>query len=135
MAELPSPIPSRAMIGRWNVDQYIDLLSRPVIIFSAVALTAALIQQPQSVIIVINFFGIGWIGGLVKRHSGRPVESLTSGAVIGLAMGLAASLGTFIVHPTLLDAIQGVSATLLTGLIGSLLTASIVLLLSFRKKT
>ncbi len=133
MTELPVPAHSRAMIGRWNVDQYLDLLTKPLIVFSALTLVAALLQQSSGVIVAIEAFAIGWTTRKIWQHNGRRVESLTGGVVLGLGMGLGSSLGTFIVHPTLIDAIRGVSTTLLTGLIVGLMTVSLNILLSFRK--
>ncbi len=137
MAELPVPLPSRAMIGGWNTDQYIHVLRLPIIVVTVVILAAVLTGLSQTLVIILEALSAVWMGWLVQRSHGRRVESLTAGALSGLGMGLAASLARFMLAPSAGTIFGGVSETLLTAIVISLLTVSANILLSLfaNKKT
>lgn len=132
MTELPPPAPRRAMIGRWNVDQYFDRLHRPSLMGAGLTLFLSLIQQSAPVIVMVEILTIGWTGWIVAKHAGGKTESLTSGAVVGLILGLSFSLGQFLAKPNLLTLISSVWQTLVTGVVGALLATSALLIFSFR---
>ncbi len=133
MAELPAPLPSRATIGQWSTDQYFTLLRRPVIIMSVIILGLVVTEQSQTLVLVAELAGAVGVAWIISRHRGRRIESITSGAAIGLAMGLAASVGRFVLHPTVTDVFSGISETLITGIIVSLLTISATIFFSLRR--
>lgn len=133
MAELPSLVPNRAMIGRWNVDQYIDRLRWPTIAGAAVTLLMSLLQWPTISVVIVEVLALTWTGWIVSQHSGRRVEGLTAGALVGLALGLAFSLGLFLAQPNVVTLISAVWQTAVTGFVGSLIVTSVVLIVSLRQ--
>lgn len=132
MAELPTPVPRRAMIGRWNVDQYIDLLRWPMIIGGGLILILGLTQRPVGAIMLAEIAGLAWTAWIVRQHHGQLSEALASGVTLGLSFGLAYSLGRFSAQPNFQTAISIVWQTLVTGIVGGCLVTSFRMILSIR---
>lgn len=133
MAEQPSLVPNRAMIGRWNVDQYFDRLRRPALTGAIVVVFMSLVQWPTALIVGIEVVILAWAGWIVHQHSGRRVEGLTTGVLIGFALGLAYSLGVFLAQPNLVTLISAVWQTGVTTFVGGLIVTSVVLITSLRQ--
>jgi len=128
----PAPESSRVMVGRWNIDQYIDVLRWPLIVIGGIILVMSLIQLPLGAIVLVELVGVSWIAWIITKHHGHRTESLATGAMVGLAMGLAYSVGRFIILPSAIALISFVWQTLVTGVAASLLTTAITIIFSLR---
>lgn len=110
---------SRAMIGKWSVERYVELLRNWVIGIAVILVVLVLDQKPQGLVVLIEALFMLLVGWLVRRAQGGRVESLTAGAMSGLALGLVISISRFVVVPKLYWAVNIIVETLLTGFVAT----------------
>jgi hypothetical protein len=118
MHELP---PTKAMIGRWEVDRYVSLLRRWSLLAALVAAALTLLAQPRALVIgweIVVATAIGW---LIARRNGGKIESLAGGAFIGISLGIVVPLCRFVLSPTLANGvlilIEGALTTIIAALV------------------
>ncbi len=116
--------PTRAMIGKWSVDRYVELIRKWVIGVVVVLAVLVLDQRPQGLVIGLEAVFVLFVGWLVRRQNGGRVEALTAGAMTGLALGLVASVSRLILFPKLYWVVNIIVETLLTGFAAALLAAA-----------
>lgn len=116
--------PTRAMIGKWSVERYIELIRKWVIGVAVVVAVLVLDQRPSGLVVGLEVVFMLFIGWLVRRRSGGRTEALTAGAMTGLALGLVASVSRFIIFPKLYWAMNVIVETLLTGFAAALLATA-----------
>ena len=125
--------PSRASIGAWTVDRYVDLLRWPLV-GGIVAIILVLAWWSNTVIVTgLTAALLVFIGFRVGVRGGRRLESLAAGCIAGLILGFTSALKKFMATPELLWAINIISETLLAALVGALLSlAGTILYHQFR---
>ena len=124
MTSLPDLPPSGAMIGRWSVDRYSDVL-RWKFLGGAIGLLVITLLRFASPLIFLGqlvlFIVVAW--ELSRRNVGR-IETLTAGAISGVVAAIAIGLGFFIINPTFATVLNIFPRIVFTALAGALLTTS-----------
>lgn len=121
IAGLPS---SRASIGRWSVDRYIDLIRWPTLAGMAIFFVMRYFEQSASLILGLEALVCVAIGFLVVRRGGHAIEGLTAGILAGLGLGFATALAQVVLTPQPIWFVNLISEPMLTGLAGGLLAVS-----------
>jgi hypothetical protein len=126
---------NRAMIGKWSIDRYMDLIRWWVAGAAVIIIILVLLDERQEYVLLIEALACLISGWRVAQVGGGKTESITAGVLIGLGLGAAASVSRFILAPQLGWAINIVRETLLTALIAALVTVSTTLILNLRLKS
>ena len=116
----------QVMIGRWSVARYVTLWRWPVILDAAVvvALLYVNVSQPTVAGVELLLFIILW--WLVARRNGGRVESVATGLMAGAGLGLIVAIARLLIDRALIYVLNVVAETMLTALIGGLITVMIV---------
>lgn len=115
--------PSQAMIGNWSLHRYLQLLRWPTVTAAILVLGLTVLRIPSTGVLGVTLLDLLVAGWLVYRQHGRRTEALTAGAIVGLALGAATSIASFILKPGALSAINVIGQTIMTAAVGSLLAA------------
>lgn len=132
MSELTTLPPTRAMIGKWSVDRYVELIRRWTLVGSVLVMFGGLIGLVRTWTIPVEVLLAIFIGVRVARRGGGKTESLMAGAFVGISLGLASSLGRFLHHPTLASGLMIIIETAVTVALALLVTVSASLLTAIR---
>jgi len=122
-------IPSRAMIGRWTVDQYLRFSRWWIVGGVAVVVLTTIVHIIPGNPLPWNAAVFFLLGVMVNRQRGSKTESLTAGALAGLAIGFVSAVVALVLDFSFVAVVNIVAETLLTGLIAALV-ATVGLLLS-----
>ncbi len=126
--------PTRAMIGKWSVDRYVSLIRRWTIGAAGAVMLLVLARPTRWLVVGLELLIVIGIGWLVARRDGGKVESLTAGAFVGVALGLATAVGRFILTPTLTNGLAIIIETVFTMIIAALVAVSTGLIISLTRK-
>lgn len=136
MSDTQSLPPTKAMIGKWSVDRYVALIRRWAIGSALLTALVTLAALNRALVVMLEILTVVIIGWIVARRGGGKVESLTSGAFVGIILGLASSVSRFILHPTVTSASMIVVETVLSTIIATLvaMSAGLITILIYQQK-
>lgn len=124
MNEMSTLPPTRAMIGKWSVDRYVGLLRRWLLVSAVIVLAMSVMGWARTWTIIVELVVTILIGAFVARRGGGKFETLIAGAMTGLTLGLAASLGRYIHHPVLSTGLNIIVETMLTAVLATCIAVS-----------
>lgn len=114
-------LPSRAMIGRWTIHQYLYFSRWWVVGGVAIVLVTMVWHLIPGSPLLWNAGLFFLLGVLVNRQRGSKAESLTAGAAVGLAVGFVSAVAGLVLDFSVVAIINIIAETLMTGLIASLI--------------
>lgn len=117
-----------AMIGRWTTDQYLRLNRWWFVIGVAVIIATSPLGILPGSSLSWNALVFFLVGVMVARQHGGKTESLTSGALVGLALGFSSAVITIFFHPSAVAVVNIVAETLVTGLVAALIATCATLI-------
>lgn len=130
VSELP---PERVAIGKWSIDQYVRVVRWWAVAWGLMAAWMVIMSKPQAWIFGLEAAAFLSLGYSVQRRGGGRVEALVAGSMSGLLIGFLVSSSRFLLQLKTIWAINIVSETLLTALLGAVLTVSGTLIASLIK--
>lgn len=133
MSVTPMQPSDRAMIGKWSVDRYLTLIRPWALIAGLVVIAGALTSQPRELVMLWEVLVIGGFGWLVAKHDGGKVEALTTGAMVGAVLGIAASVGGYVHVPSLSTGLNIIVETILTTAVAPFLAVSVLIATKLRQ--
>ena len=119
---------AQVTIGRWAIDRYVRLTRWPVLATAAIVAALLYVGQPSSITWGVELILFVWLGWLVASRDGNRLESLTTGIIAGVGLGLMVSIIRLLLNRELTYVINVVAETMLTAIIGGLVTTSVTII-------
>lgn len=134
MSESQALPPTRAMIGKWTVDRYVGLLRRWVLLAAIPILFITIFGWTRTWSTLIDIVVVVSTASLIVRRGGGKTETITAGVFVGVILGLVASIGRYIHHPTVTTGPNIIIETILTTVLAMIVAISAGLITALIKQ-